>query len=82
MTSVDKASNEQVERAYAVGKVMSAIGQARLKRQEARAQLQRQLELQELQRQGDLLLAEIYADARERIRQKHLNKGDQGNKLP
>jgi hypothetical protein len=85
MTSVDTASNEQVERAQAVGKVMSALGQARLKRQESRALLRRQIELQELQRQGDLLLAEIYADARERIRQKHIDKQNNQNsqgKLP
>ncbi|MBA2677518.1 MAG: hypothetical protein H0U76_03870 [Ktedonobacteraceae bacterium] len=77
MTSVDAASNEQVERANAVGKVMAALGHARLRRQESRALLQRQLELQELQRQGDLLLAEIYADARERIRQKQIQPNNQ-----
>src|SRR5450755_956972 len=45
MTSVDRTANEQVERAHAVGKVLSALGDARIKRQSARAQLQRQLEL-------------------------------------
>lgn len=85
MTSIDKTANEQVERANAVGKVLSAMGEARLRRQEARAKLQRAVELQQLQREGDKLLAEIYADARERIRQRHLNADDSSSdqkKLP
>lgn len=77
MTPVDKTANEQVERAHAVSKVLSALGEARLKRQQARALLQRQLELQELQHQGDLLLAEIYADARERVRTSHTDSPKQ-----
>ncbi len=85
MTSVDTASNEQVERALAVGKVLDAMGQARLKRQEARAKLQRAIELQELQRQGDILIAEVYAEARENIREQHRKKKQDNkdqNKLP
>lgn len=83
MTTVDQTANEQVERAHAVGKVLSALGEARLKRQESRARLQRAIELQELQRQGDILLAEIYADARESIRLKQQeSKKNNQNKLP
>jgi hypothetical protein len=68
MTSVDRVANQQVERAKATGRVMDALGTARLARQRARADLQEELEEQELRQEGRRLLSEIYADARASVR--------------
>ncbi len=68
MTSVDRVANQQVERAKATGRVMDALGMARLARQRARADLQEELEEQELRQEGRRLLSEIYADARVAVR--------------
>jgi hypothetical protein len=77
MTRVDKVANEEVERAHATDRIMTALGDARSRRQEARSRLQELLDQQELKRQGDQLIKEIYSDARESIRQRHLNGPDQ-----
>jgi hypothetical protein len=69
MTSVDKTTNEQVERAYAVSKVLSATGKARLQRMEARIKLEQLVADQELRREGEKFLTDLYADAREEARQ-------------
>ena len=75
MTSIDKITNEQIERANNIGKVLTATGEARLKKQEARQKLERAIRLQDLQREGDILLAEIYADARNTVRKQRELKG-------
>ena len=72
LTRIDKTANDHLERAHQVGRLLTAMGSARLKRQEAKGQLARSVELQNLQRDGDKLLAEIYADARDAIRKNHL----------
>ena len=69
MTSIDKVTNEEVERANNISKVLAATGEARLKKQTARAKLEEAIELQNLQREGNKLLSEIYADARNSVRQ-------------
>lgn len=69
MTSIDKITNEQIERANNIGKVLTATGEARLRKQDARQKLERAIRLQDLQREGDILLGEIYADARNNVRQ-------------
>jgi hypothetical protein len=68
MTSVDRVANQQVEQANAAGRVLSALGTARLVRQRARAALQEELEAQELRREGQKLLSEVYSDARATVR--------------
>jgi len=75
MTSIDKITNEQIERANNIGKVLTATGEARLRKQDARQKLERAIRLQDLQREGDILLGEIYADARNNVRQQRLLKG-------
>jgi hypothetical protein len=82
MTKVDKVANEEVERAHAIDRVLTALGDARKNRQEARSRLQEALDQQELKRQGDQLIAEVYADARESIRQHHLQKRNEQKQLP
>ena len=68
MTSVDRVANQQVERAKATGRVMDALGTARLARQRARVRLQEELDEQEFRQEGRRLLSEIYADARSSVR--------------
>jgi len=68
MTSIDKVTNEAVERANNISKVLAATGEARLKKQNARAKLEEAIELQNLQREGNKLLSEIYADTRNSVR--------------
>jgi len=75
MTSIDKITNEQIERANNIGKVLAATGAARLKKQDARMQLEEAIELQNLQREGNKLLSEIYADARKNVREQRTPKG-------
>jgi hypothetical protein len=68
MTSVDRVANQQVEQANAAGRVMDALGAARLARQKARARLQEELDEQEFRQEGRRLLSEIYANARASVR--------------
>ncbi|MGB8343982.1 MAG: hypothetical protein WCD86_03805 [Ktedonobacteraceae bacterium] len=70
MTPIDRVTNEQVERAVAVKKVMGALGEARAKRVQAQIELEQALDAQELLREGNKLLAEIYSDARSAVRAK------------
>ena len=79
MTPIDRVTNEQIERAVSVKKVMGALGEARAKQLQARIELEQALATQELQREGYRLLADIYADARNTVRAKHGLPSGNGN---
>ncbi len=70
MTSVDRVTNQQIEQANAIGRVMAAMGTSRMVRQRAASALQEEIDEQNLRKEGQALLAEVYSDARENVRRR------------
>ena len=68
MTSIDRVTTEQVERAMSIKKVMAALAEARQTQQQAKIDLEQAIAAQDLLREGHKLLSELYEGAREDVR--------------